>query len=147
MTKEELYKLEQKEYRELDKKYNISHEYVTEKEFIKRKYDILKSNNNCMYRLIRGFAYATDFQDVESILPNNWNRCVIDVWDGEEYGFPKIVKEDCYDIEKWLIDNGYPEEILKYNKQRGQSCGNSKYITKVDYDNTGCSMLHMLYNH
>jgi hypothetical protein len=38
---------------------------------------------------------------------------IIDPPEGWKYGFPKKCTEDCDDLNKWLTDNGYPEELLK----------------------------------
>lgn len=42
----------------------------------------------------------------------NYKGKVIDPSEGWKYGFPKACTEDCFDIEKWLVDNGYPQREL-----------------------------------
>ena len=42
----------------------------------------------------------------------NWKGYMIDPSTGWKYGFPKDVKEDCYNITEWLIQNGYPKPLL-----------------------------------
>jgi len=37
---------------------------------------------------------------------------IIDPPNGWKYGFPKILPEDVKNREKWLVDNGYPQEEM-----------------------------------
>jgi len=37
---------------------------------------------------------------------------MIDPPSGWKYGFPKAIPEDVENVRKWLIDEGYPEEII-----------------------------------
>jgi len=37
---------------------------------------------------------------------------MIDPPSGWRYGFPKPIPDDVKDVEKWLIENGYPKELI-----------------------------------
>ena len=38
---------------------------------------------------------------------------MIDPPSGWQYGFPKVLPEGITDVKKWLIEQGYPKEIIK----------------------------------
>jgi radical SAM superfamily enzyme YgiQ (UPF0313 family) len=46
---------------------------------------------------------------------------MIDPPSGWMYGFPKEIPEDVDNTTEWLIDNGYPEKLIK-------DLGNSFYV-------------------
>lgn len=37
---------------------------------------------------------------------------MIDPPSGWRYGFPKSIPDDVKDVNKWLVENGYPEELI-----------------------------------
>ena len=40
-------------------------------------------------------------------------KTMIDPPSGWKYGFPKPMPEDVENVREWLIEQGYPEEIIK----------------------------------
>lgn len=46
---------------------------------------------------------------------------MIDPPSGWMYGFPKEIPEDVDNTTKWLVDNGYPEKLIK-------DLGNNFYV-------------------
>ena len=38
---------------------------------------------------------------------------VIDPPEGWKYGFPKAIPEDVENVKEWLVQNGYPESVMK----------------------------------
>ena len=37
---------------------------------------------------------------------------IIDPPIGWQYGFPKPIPNDVKDVKKWLVENGYPQQII-----------------------------------
>lgn len=40
------------------------------------------------------------------------NKLIIDPPEGWKYGFPKEIPQGVKDIKPWLIENGYPKELI-----------------------------------
>lgn len=38
---------------------------------------------------------------------------LVDLPSGWRYGFPKHLPKDVKDIQKWAVEQGYPEELIK----------------------------------
>jgi|688.fasta_scaffold00313_85 hypothetical protein len=44
-------------------------------------------------------------------------KTFIDPPSGWLYGFPKELPDDIKDVRQWLIDNGYPENLVDFGMQ------------------------------
>lgn len=42
----------------------------------------------------------------------NQNRLMIDPPSGWHYGFPKPIPRDVDNVKEWLVQNGYPQELI-----------------------------------
>ena len=54
----------------------------------------------------------------KNYMQNKHNVKMIDPPSGWMYGFPKVIPNDVTDVNKWLVENGYPQaQVDKFSNQ------------------------------
>jgi len=62
---------------------------------------------------------------MEAKINSNTKQVVyIDPPSGWEFGFPKVLPDDVEDVDAWLIENGYPAELIEHwaDSDSGMPC-------------------------